>query len=98
MTPAAARGLALSLDGVAERDHHGFPAFRRRTIFATLPDGEHLHVMLSEDAVRDAVAEFPDFCEEKRWGRRLAAVRVYLPRADPPIVAELLEDAWRVHG
>jgi hypothetical protein len=54
--------------------------------------------MLDEDGIRDAVAEFPVWCEEKWWGRRLAAVRVRLPDADPAVVAELLQDAWRVHS
>jgi hypothetical protein len=88
--------LALGLADAAERDHHGRPSFRTpRRIFATLPDEEHLHVMLEEQDVRAAVAEWPDWCEEKWWGRRLAALRVSLPRCDPAVVAELLQDA---HG
>jgi len=97
VTPSDARTIALAFEGATERDHHGFPSFRRRTIFATLPDDQHLHVMVSEDDIRDAVAESPGFCEEKWWGKKLAAVRVDLSLADPAIVAELLEDAWRQH-
>jgi hypothetical protein len=98
MTGDDVRALAMALDGASERDHHGSPSFRRRTIFATLPDEEHLHVMLDEGAIRDAVAESPGFCEEKWWGKQLAAVRVHLPTADPAIVAELVTDAWAEHG
>ncbi len=95
MTPDDARSLALSLDGVAERDHHGFPSFRTaRRIFATLPDGERLRVFLPEEEVRAAVAEWP-WCEEQWWGKRVVGVRVLLADADPGVVAELLEDAWR---
>jgi len=97
LTPSDVRTIALRFEGATERDHHGFPSFRRRTIFATLPDDGHLHVMVSEDEIRDAVAESPGFCEEKSWGKKLAAVRVTLPLADPGIVAELLEDAWQQH-
>jgi hypothetical protein len=91
------RTIALGLDGATERDHHGFPSFRRRTIFATMPDADHLNVMLAEEDIRDRVAEFPSYCEEQWWGKRLAAVRVALPDADPAVVRELLVDAWTMH-
>ncbi|MDX6299214.1 MAG: hypothetical protein QOF53_428 [Nocardioidaceae bacterium] len=96
MTPDQVRSLALSFEGAAERDHHGFPSFRTsRRIFATLPDRDHLRVMLPEDDIRAAVAEWPDWCAEQWWGKRLAAVRVSLADCRPDVVAELLEDAWR---
>ncbi len=98
MTPEEARALALSFDGATERDHHGFPSFRTsRRIFATLPDAEHLRVMLPEEEIVAAVAEWP-WCEEQWWGQRLAAVRVALTDCDPDVVAELLEDAYRHHS
>ena len=88
--------MALSFGGAAERDHHGFPSFRTpRRIFATLPDPGHLRVMLPEEDIRAAVAEWPDWCAEQWWGKRLAAVRVTLETCDPDVVAELLQDAWR---
>ncbi|MEP6816683.1 MAG: hypothetical protein ABI873_14150 [Marmoricola sp.] len=90
------RRIALALAGAAERDHHGFPSFRRRTIFATMPDHETLRVMLPEGDIVAAAAEWP-WAEELRWGKRLAAVALHLPDADPGVVAELLEDAWRAH-
>jgi hypothetical protein len=99
MTPDQVRTLALSLDGATERDHFGAPSFRtRRRIFATVPDDRHLHVMLSEEDIRAAVAEWPQWCEEKWWGKRLAALRVALPDCDPHVVRELVEDAWRLHS
>ena len=98
VTPEEARALALSFDGASERDHHGFPSFRTpRRIFATMPDEEHLRVMLPEEEITAAVAEWP-WCEEQWWGKRLAAVRVVLADSDPAVVAELLEDAWRHHS
>ena len=98
MTLDDVRAAALALDGATERDHHGRPSYRRRVIFATVPDDGHLHVMLDEEGIRDAVAEHPGWCEEKWWGKRLAAVRVDLATADPAVVRELLEDAWRLRG
>jgi YjbR protein len=96
VTPDEVRSLALTFEGASERDHHGFPGFRTpRRIFATLPDEGHLRVMLPEDDIRAAVAEWPDWCSEQWWGKRLAAVRVSLADCDADVVAELLEDAWR---
>jgi hypothetical protein len=99
MTPQDVRSVALTLDGTVERLHHGFPSFRtRRRIFATMPDDEQLRVMLPEEDIRAAVAEWPGWCEELWWGKRLSAVRVSLPTCDGAVVAELLEDAWRHHS
>jgi hypothetical protein len=78
-----------------EQDHHGFPSFRvGGKIFATLPDAEHLHVMLPEERIRAIVASDPHVCEEKWWGKKLAAVRVSLPDATKDRVAAMLEEAW----
>ncbi len=93
------RALALGLPGAIEADHHGFPSYRvGGQIFATLPDPEHLHVMVDEGSIREAVAEHPLACEEKWWGRRLACVRITLAQADPEQVADLLRDAWARKG
>lgn len=90
------RTIALGLDGAEERDHHGFPSFRTaRRIFATLPDEGHLHLMLPEEEIRAAVAEWPGWTKEKWWGQKLAAARVDLAACDHDVVAELLEDSWR---
>ena len=89
------RRLALSLEGSVEQDHHGFPSFRvGGKIFATLPDDEHVHVMLPEDRIREIVENDPHACEEKWWGKKLAAVRVSLPDARKDRVAAMLEEAW----
>ena len=99
MTPSQVRAVALAFPSATERDHHGFPSFRTaRRIFATMPDDERLRVMLSEEDIRAAVAEWPDWCAELWWGKKLSAVQVRLPDADPDVVAELLEDAWRLHS
>lgn len=90
-----ARALALALDGVEERDHHGRPSFRvRKKIFATLRDAEHMNVMVDRDGIHTAVAAHPEECAEVWWGKKLAAVRVDLRTASPELLAELLADAW----
>ena len=54
------RRFALSLPEAEEQDHHGFPSFRvGGKIFATLPDAEHVHVMLEADDIRAAVMTSP---------------------------------------
>ena len=99
MTPEQVRAAALALPGATERDHHGFPSFRTaRRIFATMPDDEQLRVMLDEEDIRAAVAEWPDWCDELWWGKKLSAVRVRLSDCDADVVAELLEDAFRLHS
>jgi hypothetical protein len=95
VTPDDARALALGLPETVERDHHGFPSFRagpRGRIFSTLPTDEILRVMLDEEEIRAAVAEFA-WCREGWWGKRLMTVEVVLADADPAVVAELLADA-----
>ena len=90
------RGLALGLAEAVEQPHHGFPSFRvAGKVFATLPDEEHLNVMVDPDEVGAAVAEAPAACEELWWGKRLSGVRVRLAGADAGLVGELLADAWR---
>jgi hypothetical protein len=90
-----ARRLALALPEAAEQDHHGRPSFRvTGRIFATLWDQDHLNVMLDEDGIRTAIEAHPEVCAEVWWGKRLAAARVELSRADPELVADLLSDAW----
>jgi hypothetical protein len=99
VTPSDVRKVALGFEDAVERDHHGFPSFRTsRRIFATMPDDRHLRVMLGEEDIRAAVAEWPQWCEELWWGRRLSAVQVELSRCDARVVAELLEDAYRRHA
>jgi hypothetical protein len=90
-----ARRLALALPEAVEQDHHGRPSFRvGGKIFATQWDAEHMNVMLAEGGILTAVDADPETCEPVRWGKRLAAVRVDLRRADPGALEELLADAW----
>ena len=90
-----ARRLALALPEAVEQDHHGRPSFRvGGKIFATQWDEQHMNVMLYEGCILTAVDAHPETCEPVRWGKRLAAVRVELRRADPRLLEDLLADAW----
>jgi hypothetical protein len=90
-----ARQLALAFPEAVEQDHHGRPSFRvAGKIFATLWDEGHMNVMLDEGGILTAVQGDPKTCEEVWWGKRLAAVRVDLRRADAELLADLLSDAW----
>jgi hypothetical protein len=95
MTPEEARRLALALPEAAEQDHHGRPSFRvGGKIYATLWDERTMNVMLDEPGIHTAVAQHPDWCSERWWGKRLAAVSVDLAVAERYALAELLADAW----
>ncbi len=97
MTAEDARRLALALPDVVEQDHHGRPSFRTGgKIFATLWDRETINVMVDDPGIRTAVAEHPDWCRERYWGKRLAAVAVDLRTAPEYCLGALLADAWEV--
>jgi hypothetical protein len=90
------RRVALSLPEVVEQDHWGNPSFRiRGRIFATVPDKEHVNLMIDPFDVDAVVREDPDTCEELRWGKQVRGVRVSLNRAGSTMVGELLKMAWR---
>jgi len=96
MTMKEARQVALGLRETTEQDHHGIPSWRvRGKIFATVPDGDHLRVMVDQDDIRAVVAQYPAACEGVWWGSRLACVVVDLRSAPVALVTELLLDAWR---
>lgn len=95
MSSEEARALALSLPEASEQDHHGRPSFRvGGKIFATLWSDERMNVMLDEGGILTAIDSGPEACEEVRWGKRLAAVRVDLRRIDRQTLESLLADAW----
>jgi hypothetical protein len=99
MTPDDARQIALGLPEAVERDHHGRPSFRvGGKIFATLWDERTMNVMVDEPGIRTAVHRHPEWCTERYWGKRLAAVAVDLKRAPAYGLAELLTDAWEAKG
>ncbi|HEY9478093.1 MAG TPA: MmcQ/YjbR family DNA-binding protein [Microbacteriaceae bacterium] len=91
----AARQLAMALPHVTEQDHHGIPSFRvSGKIFATVPDEDHLRIMLDEHAIRAAAYENPDVYHEFYWGKRLACLLVDLGGVTQQQLSELLTEAW----
>jgi len=83
------------LPETTEADHHGRPSFRvRGRIFATVPDQEHLRIMVDEGGIHAAVAEHPAACQAFSWGKRRACVVVELAAIAPEQLAEQLRDAW----
>jgi hypothetical protein len=92
---AQARLIALALPETVEQDHHGMPSFRvGGKILATVPDDEHIRIMLAEDEIRAVVAEYPEVCAPSYWGKKLACVLGTLAPATPNLVDELLTEAW----
>ncbi len=89
------RRLALALPEASEKGHHGMPSFRvADRIFATVPDGEHVHVMVGPDETAMAVSASPEACEELWWGKQQAGVRVTLAAVDVDLLTVLLREAW----
>jgi hypothetical protein len=90
------RLFALSFPGAEEYDHGGRPSFRvrGRPRFASGLDDEGISLALSEEAIGEAVAEWPQACTERWHGPRLIAVRVAYPRLPDDLVKELITDAW----
>jgi hypothetical protein len=96
LSVAEARELALGLPEATEQDHHGRPSFRvGGRIFATLWTDREMNVMAGVDRIRAAADAEPGVCREVFWGKRLAAVRVDLDRADADLLDDLLDHAWR---
>jgi hypothetical protein len=96
MSADDARRLALALPAVDEQDHHGRPSFRvAGRIVATLWTDHAMNIMAGAERIRAAADDRPDVCRAVLWGKRLAAVQVDLAVADPALVEDLLDHAWR---
>ena len=90
------RKIALRFPETVEQEHFGNPSFRvHRRIFATVPDGTHLNVMIDPFDVDAVVRAEPESCAELLWGKEVRGVRVLLAKASPAMVEELLRAAWK---
>ena len=80
------RELALALPEAAEQPHHDISSFRvRDKIFATVPDDDHVRIMIAEDEVAAACAEAPGSCEPLYWGAKLSGVVVTIRTTPAPL-------------
>lgn len=92
---AEVRQVAFGLPEMTEEPHHEMASFRvRGKIIATVPDSEHLRLMLDEHEIRAAASENPQSCHEFYWGKRLACLVVDLTDVTLPQIRELLTEAW----
>jgi len=91
------RRLAMQLPEVTEEPHFRSTSYRvRGRILATVPpEGERLHVFVSEIERERALALEPAFVAKLFWGGKVWGVRIKLDRAKPQFVADLLYTAWR---
>jgi hypothetical protein len=90
------RYLALSFPDTSEEEHHDRPSFRvSGKIFATLPDDEHVNIMLDAEAALIATTIAPQGCEQLLAGERVAGIRVRLADAELDMLAAALTAAWR---
>ena len=90
------RRFAMSLPAVTEEPHFKYSSFRvQGKIFATMPpEGDHLHVFVSEEQREFALAVESDFLEKLLWGGRVVGLRITLAHAKPRVVNQLLTQAW----
>ena len=86
----------MAMPETVEQDHFGNPSFRvHGRIFATVPDANHVNVMVDAFDVESVVRENPESCSELWWEKKLSGVRVSLPDAEPAMVKALIQAAWR---
>ena len=100
MTAADVEAFALSLPETVKGDHGHRPAFRvSKHLFAVIEtDGDEALLYVDPHERETLLSEAPDALREARSGSgRLVEswIVVDLARADPDLVRELLEDAWR---
>jgi hypothetical protein len=100
VTPADFRRIALSLDGVEEYPHAGFPAFRvggrKFASLASQPEG-YGNLMLTLDQQAAFVAEAPKIFLPipGGWGR-MGHTHIRLAAASEDVLAGALRTAWKL--
>ena len=86
----------MAMPETVEQDHFGNPSFRvHGRIFATVPDANHVNVMVDAFDVESVMRENPESCSELWWGKKLSGVRVSVPDAEPAMLKALIAVAWR---
>lgn len=97
MKLAQVRKIALALPEVSEEPHFDRTSFRiRGKIIATAISAEpFLNIMASEAVREPALVMYPDTLEKLYWGKKVCGVTVNLEKANPEMVADLLEQTWK---
>jgi len=100
MTPADFRRIALSLEGVEEYPHAGFPAFRvggRKFASLASQPAEYGNLMLTLEQQAAFVEELPEVFLPipGGWGR-MGHTQVRLAAASEDVLAGALRAAWRL--
>lgn len=100
MTPLDFRRIALSLDGVEEYPHAGFPAFRvggrKFASLASQPDG-YGNLMLTLEQQTALVEDAPEIFLPipGGWGR-MGHTHIRLAAASEDVLAGALRTAWKL--
>ncbi len=96
ITWGALCGHAKTLPGVEESTSYGTPALRVRGSFLARlrEDGETLVVRVDPEERPLLMEAHPDVLFVTSHYEKWPLVLVALPRADPELVKELVEDAW----
>lgn len=92
--------MALELPGVTSKPHFTRTAFRNRTIFMTLEEGDpYVNLMFDRNlqdiyckAASDVVSAIPN-----KWGDK-GATRVLYSKAPKKLIREMLRASYDLHG
>lgn len=96
MKLAAVRKFALSLPGVSEAPHFDFGSFRvNKRIIVTVPPNDTLHVFVADMDRDECLMLYGDCTEKVLWGGKVVGIRVFLDKAKPAIVKDLILRAWK---
>ena len=100
MTSAELRRFAMSLPGTTEEPHFDKTSFRvRKRSYASWSEEQGLLcVQVDEDEARALLAQDPSVFTHALFGKTRVVpdwIGVRMASADPDLVYELLEEAWR---
>ena len=98
MTQDDIRALALNLPGAEEKPHFDRPSFRvRGKIFATLPPGGELVVLMLPMLVKESIVQSDPGAHVPLPGawERSGSTQLRIGRMDSEKLADLVRLAWR---
>jgi hypothetical protein len=88
--------LLKAMPEAEEYVHGDHPAFRikGRPRFATMLDDEGVNLFPGEEGILAFTQAHPEWCTERWWGKRLAAVRLRYRDAPRELVEEMVYESW----